>query len=247
MRQDLPVGPIQALYSGVAELGKKSTLPFLKCLFSVFTPFKVSQLEKLARAKSQTFSGSAQDGRMASMDLSTPGPVSAPADSAAHHGLGIKTPLPVSTTHVEVDMTAPAPSPAATRHKVVGKFIPAAGYTVPTPTWRVKPQFAAWEIDHMRFEVSSRLGPLLQLMLPMAPPQVKRLLGKGSYGSVAEAFDHLTNQRVAIKKIANVFDVFENAKRIYREVRSYRVILRATFKPRCEGVAGAQPPSPSAP
>lgn len=91
----------------------------------------------------------------------------------------------------------------AAKPKNIGKFIPAAGYTVAAPTWRVKPQFAAWEIDHMRFEV-------------------KRLLGKGSYGSVAEAFDHLTNQRVAIKKIANVFDVFENAKRIYREVGGAR-------------------------
>lgn len=54
--------------------------------------------------------------------------------------------------------------------------------------------------------------------------EVKRLLGKGSYGSVAEAFDHLTNQRVAIKKIPNVFDVFENAKRIYREVRILRLL-----------------------
>lgn len=34
-----------------------------------------------------------------------------------------------------------------------------------------------------------------------------------------EAKDHLTGRRVAIKKINAVFDVFENAKRIYREVR----------------------------
>jgi hypothetical protein len=63
-----------------------------------------------------------------------------------------------------------------------------AAYTMPAPTWRVKPQFAGWEVDHTRFEV-------------------KRLLGKGSYGSVAEAIDHLTGQRVAIKKIPAVFDV----------------------------------------
>lgn len=130
------------------------------------------------------------------MEISTP--------VGASHGLGIKTPVAVSTAphEDEVDM---APRQAPLKGKNVGKFIPAASYAVPAPTWRVKPQFASWEIDHMRFEV-------------------KRLLGKGSYGSVAEAFDHLTNQRVAIKKIANVFDVFENAKRIYREVRILRLL-----------------------
>ena len=137
---------------------------------------------------------------MASMDTSTPGPIVSPSDAASHVGLGIKTPLatePVGSHPIEVDKASSSSGGSKPKH--VGKFIPAAGYTVAAPTWRVKPQFAPWEIDHMRFEV-------------------KRLLGKGSYGSVAEAFDHLTNQRVAIKKIANVFDVFENAKRIYREV-----------------------------
>lgn len=62
---------------------------------------------------------------------------------------------------------------------------------------------AGWEIDHTRFEL-------------------KRLLGKGSYGAVAEAVDHLTGQRVAIKKVSDVFQVMENAKRIYREIRILR-------------------------
>lgn len=69
----------------------------------------------------------------------------------------------------------------------------------------MKPQFSTWEIDHTRFEV-------------------KRILGKGSYGSVAEAYDHVTKQRVAIKRIPGVFEVFENAKRIYREVRILRMM-----------------------
>jgi serine/threonine protein kinase len=73
------------------------------------------------------------------------------------------------------------------------------GYSLPPPTFKVKREFAAWDIDHNRFEV-------------------KRVLGKGSYGVVAEAFDHLTKQKVAIKKINTIFDVFENSKRIYREV-----------------------------
>ncbi len=114
--------------------------------------------------------------------------ISTPVVASQTHGLGIKTPLPAAggpaAHEVEVEMAQPRPA----RGKNVGKFIPAASYSLSAPTWRVKPQFAGWEIDHMRFEV-------------------KRLLGKGSYGSVAEAFDHLTNQRVAIKKIPNVFDV----------------------------------------
>ncbi|OQS01390.1 mitogen-activated protein kinase [Achlya hypogyna] len=45
-----------------------------------------------------------------------------------------------------------------------------------------------------------------------------RLLGKGSYGQVAEAFDMLKNKRVAIKKIINVFDQEVDCKRLYREI-----------------------------
>ncbi len=90
--------------------------------------------------------------------------------------------------------------------------IPRPAYNLPPPTWRVKPQFASWEIDHNRFEV-------------------KRLLGKGSYGSVAEAWDHLTKQRVAIKRIPGVFEVFENAKRIYREVRTLRLMSHPNVVP----------------
>ncbi|EQC34353.1 CMGC/MAPK protein kinase [Saprolegnia diclina VS20] len=45
-----------------------------------------------------------------------------------------------------------------------------------------------------------------------------RLLGKGSYGQVAEAYDELKNKRVAIKKIINVFDQEVDCKRLYREI-----------------------------
>ncbi len=68
--------------------------------------------------------------------------------------------------------------------------IPPPAYlsSLPIPTWRVKPQYAAWEIDHRRFEITKQLG-------------------KGSYGSVVEAIDHLTGRKVAIKKINQVFEV----------------------------------------
>ncbi len=69
-------------------------------------------------------------------------------------------------------------------------MIPEPAYTanLPPPTWRVKPQFAGWEIDHRRFEITKQLG-------------------KGSYGSVVEAIDHLTGKKVAIKRITQVFEV----------------------------------------
>lgn len=45
-----------------------------------------------------------------------------------------------------------------------------------------------------------------------------RMLGKGSYGQVAEAFDTERKQKVAIKKIINVFDQEIDCKRLYREI-----------------------------
>jgi hypothetical protein len=70
--------------------------------------------------------------------------ISTPILAPNAHGLGIKTPVAETSVHDthEVDM---APPPAA-KGKNVGKFIPAASYSVPAPTWRVKPQFAGWEV-----------------------------------------------------------------------------------------------------
>lgn len=81
--------------------------------------------------------------------------------------------------------------------------------TGPPPPLLRKPgprpeQFKSWQIDE-RFELV-------------------RLLGKGSYGAVAEATDLATGKRVAIKQIRNVFDVLENAKRIFREIKILRLL-----------------------
>jgi serine/threonine protein kinase len=51
-----------------------------------------------------------------------------------------------------------------------------------------------------------------------------RLLGKGSYGVVAEAIDLSTNCKVAIKRIQNIFDQKTGAKRMCREIRILRNI-----------------------
>lgn len=125
--------------------------------------------------------------------------------------LGISTPrqeagppgAAAAAAGVDVDMGGGG-SPSASARRPPAASIPFASYTMPDePSWRVKPQFAGWEVDHSRF-------------------QLQRLIGKGSYGSVCEGIDHLTGKRVAIKKITAVFDVLENAKRILREVRILR-------------------------
>ena len=51
----------------------------------------------------------------------------------------------------------------------------------------------------------------------------------GSIGRVADAIDHVTKRRVAIKKIEGVFNTFENAKRTYREIRLLRMLNHANI------------------
>ena len=100
---------------------------------------------------------------------------------------------PTATSHMDVDghdargaaaAPAAAPAPPPSSASSARATVPARSYTMPAglPTWRVKPQFQSWEVDHSRFEI-------------------KRQLGKGSYGSVVEATDHYTGRRVAIKKV----------------------------------------------
>jgi mitogen-activated protein kinase 1/3 len=48
--------------------------------------------------------------------------------------------------------------------------------------------------------------------------QLLRVLGHGSYGEVAQALDKVTGDKVAIKRINNVFDQEIDTKRILREV-----------------------------
>ena len=153
----------------------------------------------------------------------------------AHNGVTISTPVATAmdvehhhgaAAHDDVEMHAEtgaeAPLHAAAAAAATGSratFIPAAGYTMPAPTWRVKPQFANWEVDHTRFEV-------------------KRLLGKGSYGSVAEAVDHLTGQRVAIKKIPGVFEVRRRGgDRGLRVAAGARVLAASAWPSPCHAVA----------
>lgn len=138
-----------------------------------------------------------------------PDPKPAPAPARSSDAAPAPAPAPAPATgHTDEAPPIPggsaAPAPAASAGAGAGagsrsRYTTSAGLPARTPL----PQFASWEIDHNRF-------------------QLKKILGRGSYGAVAEAHDHLTNQRVAIKQIKDIFSVHENAKRIYREIRLLR-------------------------
>ena len=48
--------------------------------------------------------------------------------------------------------------------------------------------------------------------------KLEKILGRGSYGSVAQAIQLETGKKVAVKKISNVFDNTVDCKRILREI-----------------------------
>jgi serine/threonine protein kinase len=54
--------------------------------------------------------------------------------------------------------------------------------------------------------------------------QIKEIIGKGSYGVVCSAVDTTTGEKVAIKKINNVFDHVSDATRILREIKLLRLL-----------------------
>lgn len=52
--------------------------------------------------------------------------------------------------------------------------------------------------------------------------QLVRMLGRGSYGEVAQAKDMLTQELVAIKRITSAFEQEVDAVRLYREIHILR-------------------------
>ena len=54
--------------------------------------------------------------------------------------------------------------------------------------------------------------------------QVEDIIGKGSYGVVCSAIDRKTGERVAIKKINDVFAHVADATRILREIKLLRFL-----------------------
>lgn len=53
---------------------------------------------------------------------------------------------------------------------------------------------------------------------------IKEVIGKGSYGIVCSAVDNYTGEKVAIKKINNVFEHVSDATRILREIKLLRLL-----------------------
>jgi mitogen-activated protein kinase 1/3 len=49
--------------------------------------------------------------------------------------------------------------------------------------------------------------------------EVKKVIGQGSYGNVCEAIHRPTGQKVAIKKIFNLFEDEIDTKRMLREIK----------------------------
>ena len=54
--------------------------------------------------------------------------------------------------------------------------------------------------------------------------QIQEIIGKGSYGVVASAIDTHTGEKVAIKKISDVFEHVSDATRILREIKLLRLL-----------------------
>ena len=56
--------------------------------------------------------------------------------------------------------------------------------------------------------------------------EIQEVVGKGSYGVVASAIDTHTGERVAIKKMNNIFEHVSDATRILREIKLLRLLDR---------------------
>jgi serine/threonine protein kinase len=54
--------------------------------------------------------------------------------------------------------------------------------------------------------------------------KIQEVIGKGSYGVVCSAIDQNTGDKVAIKKIHNIFEHLSDAARILREIKLLRLL-----------------------
>lgn len=54
--------------------------------------------------------------------------------------------------------------------------------------------------------------------------QIQEVIGKGSYGVVCSAIDTHTGEKVAIKKIRDIFEHISDAARILREIKLLRLL-----------------------
>jgi len=68
------------------------------------------------------------------------------------------------------------------------------------------PELSTFMLSGTRFQLDSKFEPI-------------KVIGTGAYGVVISAKDTKSNKNVAIKKITNLFEDLEDAKRILREIR----------------------------
>ncbi|XLR06238.1 hypothetical protein S83_034176 [Arachis hypogaea] len=54
--------------------------------------------------------------------------------------------------------------------------------------------------------------------------KIQEVIGKGSYGVVCSAIDTHTGEKVAIKKIHDIFEHISDAARILREIKLLRLL-----------------------
>ncbi|KAM3412826.1 hypothetical protein ACQJBY_004160 [Aegilops geniculata] len=54
--------------------------------------------------------------------------------------------------------------------------------------------------------------------------KIEEIIGKGSYGVVCSAIDRQTGDRVAIKKVSNIFEHITDAARMLREIKLLRLL-----------------------
>lgn len=54
--------------------------------------------------------------------------------------------------------------------------------------------------------------------------EIRKIIGTGSYGKVAEAIHKPSGKKIAIKKILNIFDDAIDCKRLLREIKLLRMI-----------------------
>jgi serine/threonine protein kinase len=54
--------------------------------------------------------------------------------------------------------------------------------------------------------------------------KIQEIIGRGSYGVVCSAIDQQTGEKVAIKKIKNIFEHLSDATRILREIKLLRLL-----------------------
>ncbi|KAJ0403808.1 hypothetical protein P43SY_003905 [Pythium insidiosum] len=136
-----------------------------------------------------------------------------PTPAFGDHGTGA-----FDNTPTDDSFSAAAAASGATSAQAAAASKHATPTTMPRATPLNLRSFAGWN-------VSSRY-------------QLVRLLGKGSYGQVAEAYDSVRQKKVAIKRIVNVFEQEIDCKRLYREI----YILRRLNHPQVIKLLDVIPP-----